>query len=70
MLAILALLLIAAPAAGIGSLFSLVLLPVVFLYGWYLKVGAQKRLREDPLFETLIEVVLIGAGLAAIIWNH
>ena len=44
------------------------LLPVA-VYGLYLKTGSEKRVSEDSLYETLIELVLIGTGLCALIWN-
>jgi 4-hydroxy-3-methylbut-2-enyl diphosphate reductase len=68
-LLILVLSLILGPLVGISSYFSWFMLLPAFVYGIYLKEGSEKRLREDPLFEALIESVLIGTGLAALIWN-
>jgi 4-hydroxy-3-methylbut-2-enyl diphosphate reductase len=65
----LALSLLLGPWVGITSHFSWVMLLPAIVYGMYLKTGSEKRLREDPLFESLIEFVLIGTGLAALIWN-
>ena len=68
-LAVLAFSLLAGPKAGIGSYFSWIMLLPALIYGMYLKTGSEKRLREDPRFESLIESVLIGTGIAALIWN-
>lgn len=68
-LLVLALSLLSGSRAGISSHFAWVMLLPVIVYGMYLKTGSEKRLREDPLFESLIEFVLIGTGLAALIWN-
>jgi (E)-4-hydroxy-3-methyl-but-2-enyl pyrophosphate reductase len=68
-LLILAISLLCGPRLGVGSYFSWFMLVPVTVYGIYLKMGSEKRLREDPLFESLIESVLIGTGLAALVWN-
>lgn len=68
-LGLLAISLLLGPLTGLSSYFSyLVLLPTA-VYGFYLKTGAEKRLSVDPLYETLIESVLIGTGLCALVWN-
>lgn len=56
-------------AVGLATNFSLFMLIPAAIYGYYLKTGSEKRLREDPVYETLIEIVLIGTGLSALIWN-
>lgn len=68
-LAAAALLLALGPQAGICTRFSYFMLFPVIVYGVYLKKGAEKRLRENPLYETLVEIVLIGAGVGALIWT-
>jgi len=68
-LAALAISLLLGPYAGVTSRFSWFMLLPVVTYALYLKTGSEKRLREDPLYESLIEFVLIGTGLAALIWN-
>jgi 4-hydroxy-3-methylbut-2-enyl diphosphate reductase len=57
------------PVAGVSTSFSLFLIPPALVYGLYLKTGSKRRLREDPLYDVLIEIVLIAAGLCAIGWN-
>lgn len=57
------------PAAGVSTSFSLFLIAPALVYGFYLKTGSKRKLREDPLYDVLIEIVLIAAGLCAIGWN-
>lgn len=57
------------PACGLSTRFSFAILAPVLVYAMYLRVGAAKKVREDPLYETLIELVLIATGLGAVIWN-
>lgn len=68
-MATLALSLLAGPLAGLSTRFSYFMLLPVGVYALYLKTGSEKRLSEDSLYETLIELVLIGTGLSALIWN-
>jgi len=57
------------PLTGLSSYFSYMVLLPAAVYGFYLKTGAEKRLSVDPLYETLIESVLIGTGLFALVWS-
>ncbi len=57
------------PSLGLSSRFSYFLVLPAAVYALYLKTGAEKRLSEDPVYEILIELVLIGSGLCALIWN-
>lgn len=66
---LLALSLLIGPISGLSTLFALAMLPGVFAYGWCLRMCFQKPLKEDPVFETIIESVLIGVGLLALLWN-
>lgn len=52
---------------GLSTGFAFALLPVTGAYGW-LRRCLKSRLREDPLCETLIESVLIGFGVLALLW--
>ncbi|MFZ2446492.1 MAG: 4-hydroxy-3-methylbut-2-enyl diphosphate reductase [Syntrophobacteraceae bacterium] len=68
-MAILSFALLFGPQAGLSTRFSYFMLLPVAVYGLYLKTGSEKRLTEDSLYETLIELVLIGTGLCALIWT-
>lgn len=57
------------PILGISNQFAYAVLPVAGVYGWYLKMFHQKRYKEDPISETLIESALIGIGIVAGLWN-
>ena len=57
------------PAVGVSTGFSYFLIVPAVIYGFFLKIGFKKKLREDPLYEVLIEIVLILAGLCAIAWR-
>ena len=45
--------------------FSYFLIVPALIYGFFLKMGSKRKLREDPLYEVLIEIVLIVTGLCA-----
>jgi hypothetical protein len=47
----------------------LVIIPPALVYCLYLKTGSEKRIREDPVYEALIEMVLIGTGIMALVWT-
>jgi hypothetical protein len=32
-------------------------------------MGSKRKLREEPLYEVLVETVLIVTGLGAMVWN-
>ena len=57
------------PFAGVSSGFSYFLVAPALIYGFFIKIGATRKLREDPLYDVLIEIVLIAAGLCAMGWN-
>jgi 4-hydroxy-3-methylbut-2-enyl diphosphate reductase len=57
------------PLAGISTSFSYFLIAPALIYGFFLKIGSKRKLREDPLYDVLIEIVLIVTGLSAIAWN-
>jgi 4-hydroxy-3-methylbut-2-enyl diphosphate reductase len=57
------------PFAGVSTKFSYFLIFPALIYGVFLKIGSRRKLREEPLYEVLVETVLIVAGLAAIAWN-
>jgi 4-hydroxy-3-methylbut-2-enyl diphosphate reductase len=57
------------PLAGVSTGFSYLLIVPALIYGFFLKMGSKRKFREDPLYEVLIEVVLIAAGLSAMVWN-
>lgn len=57
------------PFAGISTGFSYFLLVPAVLYGIFLKIGYARKLREDPIYEVMIEIVPIVTGLCAIGWN-
>lgn len=57
------------PVVGASTGFSYFLVLPALLYGFMLKIGCKRKLREEPLYEVLLETVLIVAGLAAIAWN-
>ena len=56
------------PSAGLSTGFAFALLPVTAAYSWQFSRCLKSRLREDPLCETLIESVLIGFGVLALLW--
>lgn len=69
MFGLLGLSLLLGPIAGLASPFAYVLIPAVAVYWWYLQIGSKQRLKEDPVFESFIELVLIGAGAFGLAWN-
>jgi 4-hydroxy-3-methylbut-2-enyl diphosphate reductase len=60
---------VAGPFASISSRFSYFLILPAAIYGAFLKLGFTRRLREEPIYEVLIEMVLILAGFCAIGWE-
>jgi 4-hydroxy-3-methylbut-2-enyl diphosphate reductase len=60
---------LAGPLIGVSTRFSYVLIIPALVYGFFLKMGSKRKLREEPLYEVLIETVLIVTGLGAIAWN-
>jgi len=57
------------PVAGVSTGFSFFLIVPALIYLFFLKIGSTRKLREAPLYDVLIEIVLIVAGLSAIAWN-
>ncbi len=57
------------PLAGVSTGFSYLFIAPALTYGFFLKMGSKRKFREDPLYEVLIEIVLIATGLSAMIWN-
>jgi 4-hydroxy-3-methylbut-2-enyl diphosphate reductase len=57
------------PLAGVSTGFSYLLIAPALTYGFFLKMGSNRKFREDPLYEVLIEMVLIATGFSAMIWN-
>ncbi len=57
------------PLAGISTRFSYFLIAPAVIYGLFLKIGSTRKLREAPVYDVLIEMVLIVTGLIAIAWN-
>ncbi len=57
------------PLAGISTRFSYFLIVPAVIYGFFLKMGFTRKLREAPIYEVMIEIVLILAGLCAIAWR-
>jgi (E)-4-hydroxy-3-methyl-but-2-enyl pyrophosphate reductase len=68
MLGLLAFSSIIGPLGGFSTRFAYALLVVAAAYRWQLRMYIKSRLKEDPLCETLIESVLIGFGLLALLW--
>jgi 4-hydroxy-3-methylbut-2-enyl diphosphate reductase len=57
------------PLAGVSTGFSFCLIAPALGYGLFLIIGSKRRLREDPLYDVLVEIVLVVAGLSAMVWN-
>ena len=69
LLALLVLSLLIGPAVGVSSSFAYLILPAVLVYGWHVRKCLQSRLKEDPIFETLIEAVVMGTGALGLLWK-
>jgi len=57
------------PFAGVSTGFSYFLIAPALIYGLFIKIGSTRKLREDPLYDAFIEIVLIATGLCAMGWN-
>ena len=57
------------PLAGISTSFSYFLIVPAVIYGFFLKIGFTRKLREAPIYEVMLEIVPIITGLCAIGWN-
>jgi 4-hydroxy-3-methylbut-2-enyl diphosphate reductase len=60
--------LVAGPFLGLSTGFAILLLPAVAAFGWMLRESSSSRFKEEPLFETFVESILMGAGLLGLIW--
>ncbi|MGV8074372.1 MAG: 4-hydroxy-3-methylbut-2-enyl diphosphate reductase [Syntrophobacteraceae bacterium] len=69
MLVLLGCMLFMGPLSGLSTYFAYGMLPAVVVYWWYVQAELQSRLNEDPTFEILVESVLIGTGLLALMWR-
>lgn len=68
-LGLLALSLLLGPSLGIASGFAYVMLAGVAFHAWCFRRCFRKRLKEDPVFETLVEALPIGIGLIGLLWT-
>lgn len=68
-LVVLVLTAVCGPLAGISTSFSYFLIVPAVIYGFFLKIGFTRKLREDPIYEVMIEIVPIVTGLCAMGWN-
>jgi (E)-4-hydroxy-3-methyl-but-2-enyl pyrophosphate reductase len=68
-LAVLGFLLLLGPLVGLSTTFALLIIPMAAVYGWHLWMCSKNRLRTDFLSETVMESVVMGAGILAILWN-
>ena len=59
----------AGPLLGLSTGFAIVLLPAVAAFGWMLRESCSSKFKEEPLFETYVESILMGAGLLGCLWN-
>ncbi len=66
---LLALSLIAGPLMGMSTGFAVFLLPAVVAFGWTLRESCSSKFKEEPLFETFVESILMGAGFLGLLWN-
>jgi len=65
---LLALSLLVGPVLGLSTWFAAFLLPAVAAFGWTLRESCSTKLKEEPLFETFVESILMGAGLLGLLW--
>lgn len=68
-LVVLGFFLIAGPLLAKSSHFTYLALPVTAAYGWFLSLCVQKQFKEASMFESMVESVLIGMGMVALLWN-
>lgn len=59
----------AGPLLGWCTGFGFLLLPAVAAFGWMLRESCSSRFKEEPLFETFVESILMGAGLLGCLWS-
>lgn len=68
-LTVLACSLVLGPLLNLSSWFALVLLGAVGAYYWTLALPDEGRWKEDPLFELMVESVLMGSGALGLLWQ-
>ena len=68
-LGLLAVSLVLGPVSGLSTSFAYVMLLGVAAYGWCLRMCFQKPLKEDPVFEAIIESVLLAVGAIGLLWG-
>lgn len=68
-LGLLAVSLLFGPAVGLSTRFAYVMSTGVAAYGWCLRRCFQKPLKEDPIFEAIIESVLLAVGVGGLLWS-
>lgn len=66
---LLAVSLVLGPPLGLSTWFALLLIPAVGAFGWTLRESCTSRFKEEPLFETCVESILMGAGILGLMWN-
>jgi 4-hydroxy-3-methylbut-2-enyl diphosphate reductase len=66
---VLAMSLVGGPLWGLSTWFALFLLPAMAAFGWTLRESCISKFKEEPLFETCVESILMGAGLLGLLWN-
>ncbi len=65
---LLAVSLLVGPLLGLSTWFAAVLFPSVAAFGWTLRESCSSKFKEEPLFETFVESILMGAGLLGLLW--
>jgi 4-hydroxy-3-methylbut-2-enyl diphosphate reductase len=61
--------LVAGPPLSLSTWFGILLLPAVAVFGWTLRESCSSKFKQEPLFETFVESILMGAGLLGCLWN-
>ncbi|SMC25029.1 4-hydroxy-3-methylbut-2-enyl diphosphate reductase [Desulfacinum hydrothermale DSM 13146] len=64
----LAVLLVAGLRLGLTTSFALFWLPAAAAYGVFAKVSRGKRLKDAPVLETMIELVIVALGVLGAFW--
>lgn len=59
----------AGPLLGLSTWFGILLLPTAAAFGWMLRESCSSQFKEEPLFETFVESILMGAGLLGCLWS-
>jgi (E)-4-hydroxy-3-methyl-but-2-enyl pyrophosphate reductase len=61
--------LVLGPLLRLSSWFAIILLGAVGVYYWTLALPDEGRWKEDPLFELMVESVLMGSGALGLLWQ-